>query len=294
MTIGFEHRDGCPVCGSDNIARLCEISYADKRMREFFAAFYQGRAALHLLREESYRVVTCNKCGFLFQDRILDSDGMQDLYRHWVDQASSLNKKKLARAKLFRQYAGQVQTLMQMAGGRPDRIRVLDFGMGWGYWARMAQAHGLDVKGFELSQERREYARGMGLSVITELPAPGNQFDIIYANQVFEHLPDPLATLRQLCSRLAPRGLVYIRVPDGRGVAHTLEQYGWSPGLDAIHPLEHINCFTRVTLTRLGAEAGLRPVSPPLRLNWGSLLGGLMREFADRFVTTHLYFRPRN
>ncbi|MCP4388177.1 MAG: hypothetical protein GY802_07770, partial [Gammaproteobacteria bacterium] len=66
---------------------------------------------------------------------------------------------------------------------------------------------------------------------------------------------------------------------------------GWSPALDAIHPLEHINCFTRKTLVDMAAGAGLRPVSPPLRLNWGSLWGGLKREVADRLLTTHVIFR---
>ena len=291
MALGFEYRDRCPVCGSGNAVKLCEIPYADPRMHEFLAEFYRGRLPLNLLREEKYRVVNCGGCGFLFQDRILDAEGMQDLYEHWIDHQASLHKKKSAGAKLFRQYAGQVQTLMKMVGGRPDRIRVLDFGMGWGYWSRMAQAHGLDVTGFELSTQRQEHARAMGLRVIAELPAPGDCFDIVYASQVFEHLPDPLETLRQLCARLGPRGLVYLRVPEGRGIAQTLEQYGWSPGLDAIHPLEHINCFTRTTLVRLAREAGLSPVAAPLRLSWGSLAGGLLREFSDRFVNTHVYFR---
>lgn len=293
MAFGFVQRDSCPVCGSGDHAILCEIAYSEPRLREFLTGFYHGRVPINLLQQESFRVVTCLSCGFIYQDRILDRAGMQDLYQHWVDHAASLDKKKNAPARRFRQYAGQVQTLMQMAGGKPGRVRVLDFGMGWGYWSRMAQAHGLAVSGFELSAERRRYAQEMGLDVISELPPPGEHFDIVYASQVFEHLPEPLETLRQLRALLRPRGLIYIRVPDGRGVAQTLEQYGWTPGLDAVHPLEHINCFTRITLTRLAAEARLRPVAAPLRLGWGSLLGGLMREFADRFVTTHLYLRPR-
>jgi len=157
----------------------------------------------------------------------------------------------------------------------------------------VARAHGLAVTGFELSARRRRHAQEMGLDVITELPPPGEHYDVVYANQVFEHLPDPLETLRQLGARLAPGGLIYIRVPDGRGVADTLSWRGWIPELDAIHPLEHINCFIRSTLLKLGAGAGFEVVNPPLRLSWGNVLGGLRREFADRYVTTHLYFRQR-
>lgn len=293
MAPGFVHRDCCPLCGHGSAALLCEISYGDARLREYLAEFYRGRLPLNLLRDERYRVARCDRCGFLYQDRILDADGMRALYRDWIDDDASLHKKQSASGGLFRQYARQVQTLSQMLERRPRQIRVLDFGMGWGYWARMAQAHGLAVSGFELSERRREYARALGLDVISELPDAGEHYDVIYANQVLEHLPEPLQTLRELRARLAPGGLIYLRVPDGRGVNDTLSWRGWIPELDAIHPLEHINCFIRSTLIRLGAEAGLVPASPPLRLNWGSLLGGIRREIADRFVTTHIYFRAR-
>jgi hypothetical protein len=82
-----------------------------------------------------------------------------------------------------------------------------------------------------------------------------------------------------------------IRVPDGRGVAARLEQRGWSPELGAIHPFEHINCFTRKTLVNFAARVGLKPFNPPLRLNWGSLWGGIRREVTDRWLTTHLFLR---
>jgi 2-polyprenyl-3-methyl-5-hydroxy-6-metoxy-1,4-benzoquinol methylase len=199
----------------------------------------------------------------------LDEAGMQALYLNWIDQAQSLQKKQTANSRLYSQYAGQVHTLSRMIDKRPDQIRVLDFGMGWGYWSRMAQAHGLNIDDLAIVED---------------------DFDFIYANQVFEHLSNPVQTLQALCQRLKPTGFVYIRVPDGRGVASDLAQQGWTPDLDAIHPLEHINCFTRKTLIELGARAGLQLFSPPLRLSWDSLWGGIRREIVDRWFTTHLYF----
>jgi SAM-dependent methyltransferase len=163
--------------------------------------------------------------------------------------------------------------------------------MGWGYWSRMAQAHGFDVVGFELSKRRSEYARQMGVTVIDALPEDVAGFDCVYANQVFEHLSHPVQTLEALCRQLKPEGIVYLRVPDGRNVAAALEKGGWSPELEAIHPLEHINCFTRKTLTGLASKVGLKPFNPPLRLSWGSLRDGIRRELADRLLTTHLFFR---
>ncbi len=270
------------------------MAYSEPLMATFLENFYQGRIPAQALHAESYRVVSCGHCGFIYQDRILDADGMRTLYQDWIDNARSLRKKRTAGASLLRQYAGQVQTLIRLLPGDPGQMRVLEYGMGWGYWSRMAQAHGLDVSGYDLASERRVYDRALGVKVLPELPPPGSCFVCVYANQVFEHLADPAARLRELYARLAPQGLVYLRVPDGRGVAARLARQGWSPALDAIHPLEHINCFTRKTLIELAAGAGLRPVSPPLRLNWGSLRSGLKREIADRYLTTHVIFRREN
>ena len=291
MPVCFQQRDRCPLCGSSSNRLLCDIPYSDQRLANFIEQFYRGRVALQTLQSASYRVVLCEACDFIYQDSILDEKGMQTLYEDWVDHEQSLQRKQTANNQLYRQYAGQVQALVGLLNQRPDQSRILDFGMGWGYWSRMAQAYGFDVVGFELSNQRREYARQMGVKVIDTLPASAADFDCVYANQVFEHLPDPLQTLVDLCQQLKPGGIVCLRVPDGRGVAARLEQRGWSPELEAVHPLEHINCFTRKTLISLATKAGLKPFNPPLRLSWGSLWDGVRREVADRLLTTHLFLR---
>lgn len=290
MKIGFLAREHCPLCDSADRRQLCEVAFEEPRMAAFLEDFYAGRLPLNALRGAAYRVFAC-ECGFLYQDPVLDDAGMQALYDHWIDGAQSLRKKQRAGHGLFRRYAGQLRDLASLLPGPPGERRLLDYGMGWGYWSRMAQAHGFDVHGYELSADRRAHARGLGVPVIDELPPPGPRYDCIYSSQVFEHLPDPRSTLESLCARLAPGGLVYLRVPDGRGIAATLSRRGWSPELNAVHPLEHINCFTRGTLIGFAEPLGLRPVHPPPRLDWGSLWRGLKREFADRYLTTHVCFR---
>ena len=291
MTIGFVHREGCPLCSSMSQQTLIDLAFDEAPLAPFLEGFYAGRLAPAELANGRYRIQRCNECGFIFQDRVLDQAGMQLLYQDWVDQATSLQKKQTAQAKFSGQYAGQVKTLARLFDKPPQQTRVLDYGMGWGYWCRMAQAHGFDVRGCELSALRRKHARQLGVPVMDKLEQADVEFDFINANQVFEHLADPRQALNELCRYLHADGIVYLRVPDGRNVASRLRQGGWSSDLDAIHPLEHINCFTRATLIQLGASAGLRPVQAPLRLEWGSLYGGIRREIADRWFTTHLMFR---
>ncbi len=293
MSVGFRRRECCPLCDSGDSRLLCDIPYSDQRLSSFITQFYRGRADLQSLQSASYRVALCDACGFIYQDTILNEIGMRMLYEDWIDQAHSLQRKQTAHTRRYRQYAGQIRTLSALLNQRPDQSRILEYGMGWGYWSRMAQAHGFDVVGFELSKQRSEYARQMGVTVIDALPESCAEFDCVYANQVFEHLPDPVQTLGHLCRQLKPEGIVYLRVPDGRKVAAALAKRGWSPELDAIHPLEHINCFTRKTLIGLASKAGLKHFNPPVRLDWSSLGGGIRREVSDRLLSTHLFFRRR-
>ena len=293
MAIRLYTRKHCPVCGNDAVQKLYEIPFSDPKLSQFLLEFYSGRANLDALASDKYQISKCHRCGFIYQTNVLNEDGMLALYDEWVDAEESLCKKQSAKAKLKKQYGGQIETLLKLFPQPLPQVKVLEFGMGWGYWSRTALDHGLDVCGFELSPERSAHARSMGVEVIDRLPTTDSQYHFIYANQVFEHLAMPLETLRQLRELLKPGGIIYIRVPDGRGVEQHLLRRGWSPGLDAIHPLEHINCFTRSSLRNLATRAGLAHLQPPVRLNFGRLWGGIKREFADRYLTTHLYFRKK-
>ncbi len=291
MGVGFEARKACPVCASTDSQVLCELDFADSVLAAFIERFYAGRVPLAALAGARYRVVACGRCDLLYQDPILDAAGMRALYEEWIDSDASLAKKRRAPRKLFGGYAGQIQTLGRLIARPPAEVRVLDYGMGWGYWARMANAHGYVVEGYEPSPTRRAHARELGVVSIDRLPDAGSAYDFILASQVLEHVPDPRACLADLAAQLAPGGILHLRVPDGRGVAAHLARHGWSPDLDAIHPLEHINCFTRASLLFATREAELTAFNPPLRLQLGSLLGGLRREWNDRRVAPHLYLR---
>ena len=291
MTIRLDRRDKCPVCGEEGSTTLFRLPYSDKQLSDFLTTFYDGRIDLPTLVGTEFIIDECSNCAMIYQQCILDEHGATVLYSDWIDNAKSLKKKKTAKAGLFRQYAGQIETLTRLFPQQPHTINILEYGMGWGYWSRMAQAHGYSVQGLELAPERVEHARSMGIEVIDQLPAAGPHYHFIYANQVFEHLPRPLETLTGIAKRLCPDGIVYLRVPDGQQIATDLRKRGWQPEMDAIHPLEHINCFSRKTLIELGRRAGLTPVSVPIRLNLRSLRAGIRREIADRFVSPHVYFR---
>ena len=291
QAIEFYQREHCPGCASEAISTQYRLNYADDHLKRFIESFYGQRVDYRLLEKHIYEICQCSRCGLLFQRYILNSAGQATLYGEWVDNQKSLDKKRHAKARLFRQYAGQLQTLGRIFAQSPGEVEILEFGMGWGYWSRMAIAFGYRVRGFELSPERINHARGLGVEAIRQLPEPAPIFDFIYANQVFEHLEEPLQTLIALTERLKPDGIVYIRVPDARGIEKALRKNGWQPEMDAIHPLEHINAFNRKSLCKMAAGAGLRVLQPPPRIELSRFWSALKREINDRWLTTHVFFQ---
>ena len=83
----------------------------------------------------------------------------------------------------------------------------------------------------------------------------GQEFDLICAFHVVDHLTQPSETLHSLCECLAPGGLVLI-------VCHDVE--AWSAkllgSLSPIFDVEHVYLFSQETIARLLTICGLEVV----------------------------------
>jgi len=245
------------------------------------------------LADMPFEVAECRACGTLYQTAILKPKRMLDLYEHWIDPMQSLEKRLGADHSYYTQLANEVIGIGSLVSRRPQQTNVLDFGMGWGTWLHMASAFGFHTTGFELSERRAEYGRALGLHVVTSLaevkPA---SFHYIYANQVLEHVPDPRESLEQIASLLAPDGVADIHVPNQFGIRRRLSSHDWHARHDAIHPLEHINCFSRRSLLAMGQSIGLRPIAPPFphaRKPTTSGIRDSIIHLFNRTLSTHVF-----
>ena len=96
----------------------------------------------------------------------------------------------------------------------------------------------------------------LGLNMSTDGATDGLTFDLISLYHVLEHLGNPVETLMDLKSKLAPGGAFYISIP------HWLNRLEISDGTvcndweTLFHP-NHINCFSINSFTNLLARCGL-------------------------------------
>lgn len=318
----FVERQFCPCCLSSAFDVLYQCPFTSDPIRQYLKDVYdpQGGVDFSYLEGAGYVLRRCRSCFLLYQAEIGNDFLQRKLYEEWIDASLAREQDDQGRSLLDHVlYAREIITVLAALGKLPAETHVFDFGMGWGRWLRMAKGFGCHVYGTELSEARTNFAKSQGIQVISWSEIPSYNFDFINAEQVFEHIPDPLGTLRQLCRGLNAEGLVKISVPDGKAVLDLLRNPNWAAprgsrrSLNAVAPLEHINCFGHETLVMLARAAELTPVELQtdtyvevedgrngrhrIRTGFRRLkraIKGFVPEFGRRRGGTYLFFARRD
>lgn len=102
----------------------------------------------------------------------------------------------------------------------PGGKRVLDFGCMDGTFTLALQAAGAEAVGYDVSPAALEQAkrfRGPDSGpVFTNDPPAHGRFDIVFCNEVLEHIQDDVTFVGELTKFLAPGGVVVGTTPVGR------------------------------------------------------------------------------
>lgn len=284
----FISLDCCPACKSKVTKTIYSCNYLESPIIDYIGSFYgsQVKIDLEYVKGSSYILNECSECGLIYQKQIPNDLLMKKIYNEWINPKLSLigpfHKNKLY-SKYYFDNAQEIMILIDYFKNIKRKLVFFDFGMGWGRWCLMAKAFGCNVYGTELSESRIKYAKSIGINVIDWDEIPDFKFDFINTEQVFEHISGPLKTLKYLSHSLNQHGLIKISVPDGGDIRKRLKKLDWSArkgekkSLNAVSPLEHINCFKRSSIIKMANLAGLELVKIPISIqlahttNWKGL-----------------------
>jgi SAM-dependent methyltransferase len=123
---------------------------------------------------------------------------------------------------------------------------------------------GFDAVGLEISPWVVDFARAkfnvpMLLGRVEEQQIEPGSLDVIAMMDVFEHLPDPTATVRHCSNLLRPNGLLIIqtpRYPEGESYEELVAR--GDRFLEQLKPVEHVYLFSRESIRgffkRLGCD----------------------------------------
>jgi 2-polyprenyl-3-methyl-5-hydroxy-6-metoxy-1,4-benzoquinol methylase len=112
------------------------------------------------------------------------------------------------------------QRFLLESGVLTPGVRVLEIGSGRGSLLKWLLDQGADARGIEVSAERIAESRAlygqlpMQLTTGADLPFPDHAFDLVASFDVFEHIPDSDAHLREVARVLRPGGAYLLQTPN--------------------------------------------------------------------------------
>ena len=198
-------------------------------------------------------IYSCTGCGLAFVHPVPDPAGVYtpDYFAGAARGFGYVNydNDKAPMAPTLRKYLRAIAPLA------PRHATLLDVGAATGVFISLAQQHGFDARGVEISDYAAQQARDKGLAVATgtlaDLPA-SERFDVITMLDVIEHVPDPRRDMALAHERLQDRGVLAISTLDAGSLYARLMGRRWNQ----IVPPEHLYYFNRAALRLLLDEAG--------------------------------------
>jgi len=236
----MQQLEKCPVCQVDSIR-----------------FDYTGMTSNAKIDTRTWDVWSCKSCGH----------GFINPQPSWEDLEPYYSSNYVAYDPLHGSVGDDEKTVSHaLAEGKHRHVplqpgtRLLDVGCGAGFFLRVAQKLGAIVQGVEPSAHGAKLARESGISVFHgNLEAyissgEAGQFDVITANHVIEHVPNPVETLAMMKTLLAPGGYIWIAVPNAKyPLARKLKGLWHSTDLPW-----HLMQFSPESMALTGQRAGLK------------------------------------
>jgi SAM-dependent methyltransferase len=158
---------------------------------------------------------------------------------------------------LFTQFSQRILDTIHKYCSPPGRL--LDVGCNHGNLLRIASDRGWSVAGLEVNPDVASYATMQGFDVqnafLEANTLPSNNFDVLVAECVLEHVPNPVQFLEAARRVVRPHGIIYIGVPCFLGpIPLFLKRDSWY----SLLPDEHIWQFSERSLKNLVRSLGLQ------------------------------------
>ena len=216
-----------------------------------------------------WRVVTCTDCSLVYVTPRLHGEALAEVYgagywksddpkaRGYADYASEA-------ALYLKTYERRMRLVRQWL---PANARILDVSCAAGYFLRIAQRHGHDVHGYEMSEAiAAEAIKALGSDrihtgllddAIAAKQWRDHSFDLITMWDVVEHIPEPQPVLRRIRKLLKPNGHFLLETQNVTSRWARLLGPRWHHYKHA----EHLYHFSPATIRRLLDDCGFTPLA---------------------------------
>ena len=226
----------CPLCGSGSMSII--------HIRKPFQVVHCKDCSLSYLNPRLRESVMCR----IYEGEKYFSDGVTTGYKDYTSQERSLRS-------TFRRFLTELKRLGLASG------RLLEVGCGYGYFLDEARDFFPYVFGTDLSSDATNQAQKLPAVTIwtgdiSSLPMGWNNFDVIVAINVIEHIYTPLEFLISLKQRLQSGGRIVLATPDFGSFWPRILGEKWP----SFKIPEHVVFYNKKTLGLLLERAGFRDI----------------------------------
>jgi 2-polyprenyl-3-methyl-5-hydroxy-6-metoxy-1,4-benzoquinol methylase len=211
--------------------------------------------------EQPYDLFRCPCCDLISPDPLPDEamvEAQYDAYGSYADP--DYHGKAVARRRV--QAERLRRRLERLVGRDPRGLRFLEIGCAAGaLLVNLVELGFSEVRGVEIDRANASVAqRHLGDRVLAGTLASAafanDSFDVVYAEQVIEHVPRADLLLEECRRVLRPGGILIAATPNFDGLSARALGLGWKE----FYPSEHVRMFTRHALDFHVVRAGFREV----------------------------------
>jgi 2-polyprenyl-3-methyl-5-hydroxy-6-metoxy-1,4-benzoquinol methylase len=174
--------------------------------------------------DERAALAGCSRCGYLRFDPLPEAAFLERYYADQYWDAAAIRQMAEAEYEYpgYRLQTAEILRAWTQYGGATRSPRVHDIGCGVGTLVHHLRQQGINATGSDLSKPAIATGHALGnaalfCSSLTEFlqARPSEQIDLFVMSHVFEHVREPIETLRELRAHLPRDGVLWLRVPNG-------------------------------------------------------------------------------
>jgi SAM-dependent methyltransferase len=229
-------------------------SPADDTLHASECRFCRKPTIASISHVEPYDVMRCSSCGGEFldpqpTDEVLSSIYTAD-YFFLRDSAEDVARYESLKAR------SALKSLKLLAQKKSPPGDLFEIGCGTGGFLVQAERLGFRVSGIDVSESAAQTATSriagtVSAGMLDDVDIPDGAFDVVAANDVIEHVRDPIAFASRIRRLLRPGGAFLIVTPSLHSWSRRLMGRKWFE-----YKVEHLHYFGRLSIASVLREAG--------------------------------------